>query len=140
MRNFRWPSLETRFVHCKRTRVTQCDSTLNHILQLADIPRPLVVLHQPQSPVFDGLKLLPHLFSKSGNEVFDKNGNVGYTLAERWHRDWYDIQPVQEILAEFTFAYKLFEVAMGRRQYSNVHRNGVVAANTFNFAFLQHAQ
>src|SRR5262249_24385839 len=85
-------------------------------------------------------ELLPDLLSQSSNEVFDKHGNIGRSLAQRGHGDRHNIQPVEKVVAEPAFAHKLLEVAMCCRHYSNIPRNGFVAADAFNLALLQDSQ
>src|SRR5580692_5561128 len=140
MRSCGWLSLEPSFVDTKRIRVAQCYSALNHILQLADVSRPIVLLHKFQCLLFNRLELLPHLLSKSANEVFDQDRNIGCSLVQRGHFDRHNIQPVKEVLAKVTFAYELIQIAMGCGQHSNIYGNWFITPNAFDLALLQHSQ
>src|SRR5580704_940004 len=140
MRYCRWLLLEPRFVDTKRIRVAQCYSALNHVLQFADVSRPIVLLHKFQCLLLDRLDLLPHLLSKSANEVFDQDRNIGCSLAQRGHFDRHNIQPVKEVLAKVTFAYELIQIAMGCGQHSNIYGNWFITPNAFDLALLQHSQ
>src|SRR6266481_8595694 len=113
MMNFRWLSLEPGLVHSKGVRVAQNDCTLNHILQLPNVSRPRIRLQKPQRFLVDANELLPNLLSKASDEIFDQQGNISRSFAQRGHFQRHHVQPVEQILAELAFAYKLFEIAMG---------------------------
>src|SRR5882724_11357643 len=74
--------------------------TLHHILQFADIARPMICLKQLQRPLLDISDPLSDLVRVSPNEIFDQHGNVPRTFAERRYLDWKHIQPVEQIHPE----------------------------------------
>ena len=51
-----------------------------------------------------------------------------------------NVQAIKQVRAESTRRYLRFEISIGGRKNSNVDRNGLVAAEAFDFAFLQDAQ
>src|SRR5436305_14632154 len=60
--------------------------------------------------------------------------------AERRQLDWYDVQPMKEIFAEFTPRYGRCELNMRRRDHSDVDRYRSRPANAPNGALLERAQ
>src|ERR1700752_392913 len=113
MRNFGRLSLEPSLIHSKDVRVAQDDCTLDKILQLANVSRPRIRLQKPQCFLVDANELLPNLLSKASDEILDQQGDISCPFAQRRHLQRHHVQPVEKILAEFAFAHKLIEIAMG---------------------------
>src|SRR2546422_9225682 len=76
--------------------LAQHDGTLNHVLELAHVSRPLVsteVLHRLRR---DGTDLLPELPGEAREEEHDQLRDVGATLAKRRDLDRKHVQPGEE--------------------------------------------
>ena len=66
--------------------------------------------------------------------------NVLAPLAQRWHGDREDVQPVVEVLAEAALADLVLELAVGRGDQPHVHLDRPVAADALELALLEHPQ
>src|SRR5262249_3508117 len=131
---------EPRLVHSKAVRVGQDDCPLNYVLKLTNIARPLIRLEEFQGSLIDCSELLSSLASKSGDEVFDEQGNVSRALPQRGHLNRHNIQSIQEILAKLSFRYQRVQISMRGGHHSYVNRDWFVAADALDFTLLQHAQ
>jgi len=60
--------------------------------------------------------------------------------SRRVAREWKHVESVEEIFPEASVAQILLEVAVGGGDHSDVHVDGSGAAQSFQLAFLQHAQ
>ncbi len=133
-------SLEPRLIHNKGFGVAQDNGTLNDVLELANISRPAIGLENLHRPLFDGSDFLSDPLAKPCDEILGEHRYIRHAFAQRGHRDRHDVQPIKEVLAKLAFAHELLGIAMGCRQDPNVDRYGLIAAHTFDFALLQHAQ
>ena len=67
-------------------------------------------------------------------------GQVVGALAQRGHLDGEHIQAVEQVLAEVTVGDPRFQVAVGGGDHAHIAADGLVAADAFEAALLQHAQ
>jgi hypothetical protein len=80
--------------------------------------------------------LLAHL----RGEVLNQARNIFFALTQRWQLDREHVHPVVEVLAKFSLAYELFQIAMGGHDDPHVHFDCTIAAHPLNFSAFQHAQ
>src|SRR5438874_5492238 len=113
---------------------------LEGVLELADVPLPLVRAERPVGIGGECLRLALELRRDRREEVLDEDRHVLHPLAERGQHDRDDVQPVVEILAEAAAPHLALEVLVGRRDDADVHPDGAVAADALELALLQHAQ
>src|ERR1700733_13251592 len=106
------PALEPSFVNAETFRFTQSHRTFDHILKLANVARPIIGLQEIHRFLLDGPKPFSNPLSKSRNEILRKHRNICHTLAQRGHRDRYDVQSVEEVVAKLAFAHELFKIAV----------------------------
>ena len=69
--------------------------------------------------------------------VPDQQRNVRDSFSQRRHLDRYDIEPVEEIFAEFALRHECIQIAMRCREHPYVHGNRLIASDAFDFTFLQ---
>ena len=72
--------------------------------------------------------------------MLHQRGNVGETIAQRWHPQHVHIEPIIEVLAEATLGDFLLEIAVRRGHDARVHVDRLVAAQARDFPFFEHTQ
>ena len=72
-------------------------------------------------------------------ESLREHGNVDLPLAQRRQSDREGIHPVVEVLAEAAVAHELLERTVGRRDQSEVDRDRLVPAETFEAPLFEHS-
>src|SRR5580692_2373277 len=92
--------LEPCLVNGEGFAIAQDNSALDHILQFAYIPRPVVILKHPQGLLIDVLKLFSRLLRVPFDEVFHQERNIVRPLSQRRQMNRKNIQPVEEVLPE----------------------------------------
>ena len=117
------------------------DHPLDHVLQLAHVARPVVLLDarawRRTEMRFCGTPMFVEVL---GDEVVDEQRDVFAPLAQRRQRDRDDVDAVEEVLAERAVADRLGEVAVGRGDDAHVDLRLDVRADLAHDAILQHAQ
>ena len=116
------------------------DGPLDHVLQLADVPRPPIVGEGFNSGGRNRLDGAAHPLGVFLREVADEQGDVFFSLAQRRNCQWKDMQPVLEIAAELALVDHLLELAVGGGDETDIHPNGAVAAEPLEFLLLDGAQ
>src|SRR5712671_7519739 len=114
---------EPRLVNGERVAVAQDDGPLDDVLELPNVPWPVVRLEERQRGPAD----LPDALAGFGgiplNQIFDQERDVFRTLAEGWHTDRKDVEPVKQILPECSSRNRSLQIAVGRGQDADVHGN-----------------
>src|SRR6266853_5497766 len=136
------PAREPRLIDHERLAppLTQHDGTLDHVLELAHVARPVVgrePLHGLLLDIADGL---PRLLCEAVDKVFDQDGNVLGAFPERRQTDGENVQAVEQILPERAALHRGLEIAVRRREHAHVHRNGMTAAYPLDLSLLEHPQ
>ena len=72
--------------------------------------------------------------------MFSQRREVIETLAERRHLDRQNVEPMEQIGAEFALLAHLFEIAVRCRNHADIHFDIVIFANTEHAAVLQYAE
>src|SRR2546428_589633 len=123
-----WFPLEPLLVDRERVAIAQHHGPLDHVLQLAHVPWPVVGLKQLHRLLVDGADALPGLLGVALDQIFDQNGNVVHALAQRGDPDRKDIQAVVKILAERAARYGGFQGAgRGGQGPGNARKRGAAA-------------
>ncbi len=109
------------------------DGTFDDVLELPDVPRPIVVeqgLNRFGGKLETWAVVLVAVFLE---KVLDQKRDVLFALAQRRNVHVDDVQPVVEILPEQTVVDELFKIAVGGGDDTNVDANGVDAPKTHEF-------
>src|SRR5258707_1132824 len=88
----------------------------------------------------DGVDYLVHGGGELFDEVAHKFRNIRFSFAERWQRNWKNIQAIIQILPEFTVTDHLPQVLIGRRDDTNIDARGTGAAYSLELALLEHTE
>ena len=108
--------------------VLQNHDPLDHVLQLADVARPLIGLKEVLKLVGQ-LALRPVVAPRIAvDEELCELRNLGAPLAQRRHRHLDHLQAIVKIFAELTVLEHDFEVAVRRRDDAHVDVDRFVAA------------
>src|SRR6266850_2987841 len=116
------------------------DGTLNHVLELADVSRPLVgteMLHRLRR---HGTDLLPEVPGEAREEEYDQLRDVRATLAKRRDLDRKHVQPVEEVGPEAPRPYRFLEIAIRRRDHPHVHPGRPARPHGFELLLLENAK
>src|SRR3989475_9380324 len=132
--------LQPRVVDRECFALTQHDATLDHVLQLTDIARPVVRLQECHRALLDARDPLGGALREPFHEVLDEDGQVVRPLPQRRDRDRKHIQSIEQIGAECAARDRCLEILIGGDDDAHVHRDGMTAADPFDFPLLQHAQ
>src|SRR6266699_538968 len=91
---------EPRLIDHERLPLTQHDGTLDHVLELAHVARPVVGREPLQGLLLNIADDLPRLLCEAVDKVFDQDRNVLRAFAERRQADGEDVQTVEQVLPE----------------------------------------
>src|SRR5882724_10372679 len=88
----------------------------------------------------NALNWSPHPLCKFvGKEVYQQRNILG-SLSQRRHIYWKNIQPIEQIIAEFLFSNQFGEVRVSRSHDAHRYTKGARAAQPFEFLLLKHTQ
>ena len=113
---------------------------LDHVLQLTDVARPVVVLQQLQRFLVDRVEALSRPGGVALHEVLDEGQEVVCPFPERWHVDGKDIEAIEQVLAETSIGHGGGQITVGRRDDSNVDADRLRTSDPLELALLQHSQ
>src|SRR6267154_5241614 len=131
---------EPRFVNGERVAVAQDHGPLDDVLELPNVPWPVVRLEERQRGPADLPDALAGFRGKPLDQIFDQERDVFGTLAERRDVDRKDVEPVKQILPECSCGNRFRQVAVGRRQEADVHVNRVAVAHALDLVILKDAE
>src|SRR5437016_13845032 len=120
--------------------IAEHDGTLDHVLELADVSRPLVgteMLHRLRR---HGTDLLPEVPGEAREEEHDQSRDVGATLAQRWDLDRKHVQPVEETRTEAPRPHRFLEIAIRRGDHPHVHPKRPARPHGFELLLLENAK
>src|SRR3989449_10207851 len=103
-------SLEPRLIDGKGLALAQDHGALDHVLQLAHVPRPVVRLQQLQRLLSDGADPLSGLLGVALDQIFGQDRNVDHALAQRRDPDGKHIEAIEEVRAERATLYGALEL------------------------------
>jgi hypothetical protein len=106
-------TLQRKMMRMNQIARTYNDRSLDHILQLANIPRPVVALER-----IDGVCRKTQIFPSFGlgvtlDEIPREQGDVTISFAKWWELDSRNVQSVEEICAEMIVLDRPFEGGIG---------------------------
>src|SRR2546430_13425715 len=133
-------SLEPRRIDGKGLALAQDHGALDHVLQLAHVPRPVVGLQQLQRLLSDGADPLAGLLGVALDQIFGQDRNVEHALAQRRDPDGEDVKTIEEVLAERATRYGALQVAVRGGADAHIDGNRVTAPQPFDLPLLEHAQ
>src|ERR1700677_415224 len=76
----------------------------------------------------------------ASNEIFDKQGNIFRSLAERWHHNRNNIESVEKILTEGSGGDGSRQIPIRSCYQTDVYRNRMIASHSLKLALLEHTQ
>src|SRR6266568_6589429 len=114
-------------------------SPLNAILELAHVAGETAP-HQH----FQRTRVKRHgaavLFVEAFEKLASKLRDVAATVAQRRHQHRHNADAIVKVGAKFVAGHRFFEILVGRRDNAHIDLDGVVAADSLKFLFLQYAQ
>src|SRR6266849_5818646 len=116
------------------------NASLDEILELANVPRPLIrdkSRHRFRRNMFN---LLIHPSGINLDKMCDQRRNVFATRPQWWQRNREHIQTVVEVAAKFVALHHLHQISIGRRYQANVHLVSSSAAQALELLLLQDTQ
>jgi len=132
-------SSETYLVHPNLLPVSaQNRSTLQHMHQLAYIPRP--VIFQQLRSSFSAQPLPRHLSSQLQQKIFRQSRNVLHATAQSRYLDRKHRQPMIKVESKSLLCCPLFQRLMRGCNHPHIHSHRRVVAYALQFAALQEPQ
>src|SRR5947209_13180921 len=101
--------------------IGQNDTTLDHVLELAHIPRPGMPRKCAQESRTHIALLLLMNFGEHAYEIFSQKRNVAGPIAQRWQLDFHHRNPEIEVFPESAFAHHLFQIAIGGANHTDIY-------------------
>ena len=86
------------------------------------------------------MKALSRLPCETINEIFDQQGNVFSSFAQRRHLDRKNVQPVEQVTPEHASSDRSLQIAVSSSNHTNISSNGPGSTDTLKFVFLQNSQ
>src|SRR5204863_1815954 len=127
-------------VHAEDRVRTQDDRSLDRVLQLPNVARPVVAAQQLDGVALETLNLLSSLRRGAGRKTVGKHRNVLAPVTERGNRDGEDVQAIVQVLTKPASAHFRLEIPTCRGNDADVALHGARAADTLELALLQHAK
>src|SRR2546428_4026527 len=109
-------------IYRKRLTVAENHRTLDHILQLAHVARPVIGLEEVQGALVDMANAFASSFGVAIDQILDQDGNVVAALPQCGHSKREHVEAVEEVLSERTFSDGYAPVPICRREHSYVNR------------------
>ncbi len=113
------------------------DVAADEVLELADVSRPVVVLHQTDGALGEKFRCVMENFCIVLDEVVDEDGQIGDALAQGWQVDGHCVDAEEEVEAEGAVFDLGAEVGVGGRDEASSNAAGLVATDADEGAILQ---
>ncbi len=131
---------QPRLLHKECVGVAKDHGSFDDILKFPDIARPVMALQKLRCPLFYPSNS-PALFSSVAlDEILGQRQNIFRTLAKRGDMDRKDVQPVEQVQAEFPGTNCRGQIAVCGSNYTDVDWNALRAPDALELSFLQHPQ
>src|SRR2546426_5327804 len=130
--------LQPRVVDRECLAFAQHDGTLDHVLQLTDIARPVVRLQECHRALLDARDLLAGALREPFHEVLNEDWYVVHALPQGRDRDRKHIQSIEQIGAGCAARDRGLEILIRGDDHAHVHRDRMTAADPLDLALLQH--
>ena len=114
--------------------------TLDGVLQLADVARPIVRQDPVPRVVGEAGNALPVLRRITSQELLGQQLNVIGALAKRRQIDLHDGKSIIQVLAQLTFAERLLQIPVRCSDDANVDRDLLLASEAAHRARFERAQ
>jgi hypothetical protein len=88
----------------------------------------------------DGLDGFVHRRRELFDQVPHQLRNILFSFAQRGQRNRENIQPIVQVLSEFTVLHHLLQVLVGRDNDTNIDLRGTRAPHRFELALLYHTE
>ena len=119
---------------------TLSDKAGDEVLQLSDIPRPVILLEDGERrdghPQYLPLISLVVLVEK----VLEEQGNILAALPQRRYSDGHDMQAIEEILTKEARIHPLHEIVVRRRNNTHIGVEGLHTSHALEGVLLQNPQ
>src|SRR5216683_5006405 len=119
---------------------TKDHCTLDHVLQLTNIPGPGVRDKSCHGLRCDAVDGLVHSLRRTNDEMADEQRDIALPFPEGWHADREHVQPVIEVGAELSTENHSLEVAMSCRDDPNIDLLSSGAAQSLELPLLNRTQ
>jgi hypothetical protein len=117
--------------------MTLSDQAGDEVLQLPDIPRPVILLEDSERcnghPQYLPLIPLVVLVQK----VLEEEGNILTAFPQRWHSDGHDMEAIEKILAKKARSNHLHEIVVRSRNDAHIGGEGLRTSHTLEGMLLQ---
>ncbi len=120
--------------------VAQRRRSLNNVIEFPDIAGPCMGQQLLQRSRGDGADVFAQHGRKSAQEMPRQQGNISTAFAQRGQYDLNSIDPVIQIVPEFSLGYRLWNVSVGRAENTHVDLNFLRSAQALKISVLQHAK
>jgi len=118
----------------------QDDRPLNHILELANVSRPVMVLQHAHHRLRNRGHWLSQLRGKTLDEVRDQHRNVFGSFAQGRQRNRKHVQAIVEVSTEAVVADIVHQVAVCGGDDAHVDARGTAAAEPIELSLLEHSE
>src|SRR5467141_3806852 len=126
-------------IYRKSLPVAQNHRSLDHILQLAHVARPVIGLKQVQGALVDMSNAFARSFRVASDQILDQNGNIVAALPQCWHSKREHVEAVEEILTEGAFSDGCTQVPICCCEHSYVNRNRLAPSHSFELTVLENS-
>ena len=131
---------ERQVLHADLPTFGEDHCPLDHILQLAHVPAPLVTQHRPHRTVADPFNLLVQLAHVLVHEMMHEQRQVLLALAQWRQLERYHLQPIQQVFAKLPVVDHLVQITIRRRDDAHLDRARMGIAHRHDHTLLQHPQ
>ncbi len=118
----------------------QHGGSVDGVLQLPHVARPVVAGEQLQRPGLDAQPLQPQADPAAFAKITSQQGDVVRPLPQGGGVDREDAQAVVEIASKLPLDHRLFQIPVGGGQDTHVHLEGGVVTDALQIPVLQHPQ
>src|SRR5579872_7144760 len=118
----------------------QEDGAFQKVLQLANIPRPIMAAQRIHHVRGNDIDDLVKAIREFAHEVVDEEGNVVAALAQRRQRNGKDIETIKKVGSKAPVGYHLLQVLVGSRHDADIDSNSAGTSESFKFLLLKDTQ
>ena len=129
-----------QLVEFDRVMSAEHDRTLDRVLELAHVPRPVILREGIHRRRREALDFALVFLTVDAQEMRRQEGYVVTAITQRRHLDRDDVEAVIEILAEVPLLDLLPKICVGCRHQPGIDRFGINATDAPDLAFLDDPQ
>ena len=131
---------EPRIVYVEDRRFTKNHSSLDDVLQLTNIPRPVIVLKYFQRRSINRGYFLSRLLGVALHEIFGEQRDILDSFAKRRNVDRKHIQTIVKVASEVAFVHVRCKIAIRRGQNADINLNRFSASDSLELPLLKYPQ